>query len=245
MAKTKEKSPLQRLQEQRRGVLSKKEWNRLTTVMVPPTEWTNWMLEIGPHGPPCEVQGMYLDRQNVIHRECDVQDIYWDWCHDEQNRRREIFLRWMGAIEAGRDAPRAARFLDKRIGKEIVVMAVGHPTVGSPRKDQVFLGWVKGPLGESRKTNPRFGLAEHFDGNKWPKLVWELAKAIFAGLRLPAPYKRGATPKEAQEILDAVAHVHKIAPKLNVSTACKRAGTNKTDFYRVGGKSWRQPRPEK
>jgi hypothetical protein len=106
----------------------------LGTSIVPPADWTREMQRIGKHGAPDEVHGGYLDRQNVWHSSCDVDEIYWDWCEDEQKRHRKLFLKWTnGPTEsAPREAPRTARFFDKKIGKEIAVFMSGPaPPVNS------------------------------------------------------------------------------------------------------------------
>jgi hypothetical protein len=153
---------------------------QLQHAIVPPAEWAAAMLDIGRDGEPYEVCGEYLDQRNVLHQAWDVHDVYWDWCKDEQKRRRLIFLKWMYKVEdedITRPALRAMQITGNGKGKE--------PT---------FLGWVDGPLGQARTitTNPLRDLA--LKAEKWPPTMWTLAEAVFPGLRLPPdPYKRGPT----------------------------------------------------
>jgi hypothetical protein len=251
MAKKKPGPAWQPLMTGHRGAPPKK----LTTVMVPPTEWTRAIVRANN-----DTVYVYDNPEGWLsffpwHGRCDVHSVYWDWCDDEQKRRRKLFFDWLrGPIEpeVEREAPRAARFFDKKIGKEIVVMTSGPaPPVNSVnRKDQVFLGWAEGPLGQSRKIMSRRRPWRDPDPMTGPSMddvpfMWELAEAIFPGLRLPTLYKRGKTAKEAKAIIEAVTKAHKDHPKDSVEAACRKAGTSKTVFYRAGGRSWRTRHPEK
>jgi hypothetical protein len=223
-----EKSPLQRLKERRRSVLGKKEMNKLMTVMVPPADLTNAIVKGGRNVTVPSRMTEEKRAQGYI-LSSEIHDDYWKWCHDQQNERREIFLRWMGAISADAEPLRLGRY-----------------------RNGVFIGKVL-------KRDPRFGLAEHFGSHKWPDLVWQLAEAIFPGLRLPEePRKQGAEPMRPEAILDAVAHQHRADPNISREEAIARAkyasgprSIGRDSFYKAlkalkppGGKSWWKLWPE-
>jgi hypothetical protein len=169
---------------ERRGIPPKD----LTQRWVAPPELTRPLVDLGPHAPWS-----------------DVHDRYWKWCEAEQKQRREIFLLYMGAIDAEKASPRVARY-----------------------KGKDFIRYAEGPLGLPRKTDPRFGLEVPSlvePSHKWPKIAWELAETIFVGLTLPHPFKTGPHDRK-NALLLAVAREHeKVAPKqIRNAEAIRSAG---------------------
>jgi hypothetical protein len=149
----------------------------LQHAIVPPAEWTAAMIEIGPHGKPYNVCEHHLSdfvckefNQQRLYSPCSVHDVYYEWCHREQKRRRLISLGWTHGLE------------DKDITKPAQPL---YRTTGKANELEFVMWWPR-----ERVINPLRDLAKQAE--EWPPIVWTLAEAIFLGLRMPPdPYKRG------------------------------------------------------